>query len=127
MGKHKEKYLEPKEKARRTVYQAKCKADRKTFANVMLRDDQKCDVFKIGKRMVKTNQDIIGEQCIRNDDGLLAVTDEDKKVAWDRNSLSQADTVSGVPHLIDNDMVRESISNTKNGKTAGPPDVCQKW
>ena len=24
--------------------------------------DQKCNVFKIAKRMVKTNQDIIGEQ-----------------------------------------------------------------
>ena len=47
-------------------------------------------------------------------------------IGWDRNSLSQADTVSGVPHLIDKDMVRESISNMKNGKTAGPPDVCQK-
>ena len=25
-------------------------------------DDQKCNVFKIAKRMVKTNQDITGEQ-----------------------------------------------------------------
>ena len=25
-------------------------------------DDEKCNVFKIAKRMVKTNQDIIGEQ-----------------------------------------------------------------
>ena len=25
-------------------------------------DDQKCNVFKIAKRMVKTNQDINGEQ-----------------------------------------------------------------
>ena len=24
---------------------------------------------------------IIGEQCIRNDDGMLAVTDEDEKIA----------------------------------------------
>ena len=30
---------------------------------LLQRDDQKCDVFKIVKRMVKTNQDIIGEQC----------------------------------------------------------------
>ena len=25
-------------------------------------DDQKCNAFQIAKRMVKTNQDIIGEQ-----------------------------------------------------------------
>ena len=71
--------------------------------------------------MVKTNQDIIGEQCIRNDDSVLAVGDEYKKVdlksyhekllntdlAWDRNSLSQVDIVSGVPRSIDKDMVGE--------------------
>ena len=34
----KEKYLEPKKKAR-TVYQARCKAERKRFANVIWRDD----------------------------------------------------------------------------------------
>ena len=54
--------------------------------------------------MVKTNQDIISDHCIRND-GVLPVDDEEKKrawksyhekllnteFAWDRNSLSQAD------------------------------------
>ena len=74
--------------------------------------------------MVKTNQDIIGKQCIRDDNGVLAVSDEDKKMtwksyheklsntqfAWDRNSLSQADTVSGIPYLIEKEMVKESIS-----------------
>ena len=38
---------------------------------------------------------------------------------WERNSLSQVDTVSGMPYLIDKDMVRESISKMKNGKAAG--------
>ena len=32
--------------------------------------------------MVKTNQDIIDEHCIRNYDGALAVSDEGKKIAW---------------------------------------------
>ena len=45
----------------------------------MQRDDQKIDVFKIAKRMVKTNHDIIGEQYIRNDDGVLAVSVENTK------------------------------------------------
>ena len=42
-------------------------------------DDEKCDEFKIVKRMFKTNQNFLGEQCIRNDDAvlaLLAVSDE---------------------------------------------------
>ena len=36
-------------------------------------------MFKIAKRMVKTNQGIIGEQCKRNDDGVLTVSDEGRK------------------------------------------------
>lgn len=53
---------------------------RKRFGNVMQRDDQKFAVFKIAKRMVKTYQDVIGELCIRNDGGVLAFSDEDKKI-----------------------------------------------
>lgn len=78
-------------------------------------DDQKCDVRKIVARMIKTNQDITGVQCIRNDDGVLAVSDADKKIAWtsyhnkllnkqfalENNSLFQAGTVSIVLCLID--------------------------
>ena len=66
--------------------------------------DKKGNVFKIAKKMVKTKQDIIGEECIRNGD-VLAVSDEDKKIAWksyhknllktefawNSNILSQAD------------------------------------
>ena len=40
--------------------------------------------------------------------------------AWDRNSLSQVDSVSCVPCLIGKGMVRESVSKIKNGKFAGP-------
>ena len=97
-------------------------------------DDQKCDVRKIVARMIKTNQDITGVQCIRNDDGVLAVSDADKKIAWtsyhnkllntqfalENNSLFQAGTVSIVLCLIDWRIIRDSVSNMKNGKAAGP-------
>ena len=32
--------------------------------------------------MVKTNQDNVSEQYISRDDGVLAVNDENKKIAW---------------------------------------------
>lgn len=68
------------------------------------------DVFEISKWMVYTNLDIIGEQSISNDNGVLAFRDEDKKLAWEIylesllnterargwNRLSQADAVCGV-------------------------------
>ena len=37
--------------------------------------------------------------------------------------LSQADTVSSVPNLIDRDMVKETISKPKSEKAAGPSGV----
>ena len=52
------------------------------WKRVVFEDDQNCDLFKIPKRMVKINQDIIGEQYTRNDHGVLAVSEEDKKRAW---------------------------------------------
>ena len=48
----------------------------------MQRDDQKCDVFKSAKRIVKTNQDVIGEQYIRYGDGVLSLSDDSKKIDW---------------------------------------------
>ena len=61
--------------------------------------------------------------------------DEDKKItgnsyheklsntefSWDRNSLSQTDTVSSVSHLKEPYMTGESISKMKSSKAAGPP------
>ena len=46
----------------------------------MQRDDHKCDVFKSAKRMVKSNQDVVGEQCIRYGDDVLSVSDDNKKI-----------------------------------------------
>ena len=44
------------------------------------------EFVKIAKRMVKINQDILSEQCIRSDDVVLAVSDEDKKVIMENLS-----------------------------------------
>ena len=41
----KEKYLEAKKRAGRSVSQAKFKAERKTFCDLKLKDDKKVDVF----------------------------------------------------------------------------------
>ena len=72
----------------------------------MRKDDQKGDVFNTSKRIVKTNLD----------DGVLAVCDdEDMKTAskshhekllntefaWDRNDLTQTETVTSETRLTD--------------------------
>ena len=38
-------------------------------------------VFRIAKQMDHRNQDIIGENCVHNDAGELALTDEEKMMA----------------------------------------------
>ena len=98
-------------------------------------------MFEIAKRMVKTNQNIFFELGLRDDDSVMAVSDAYKKMAgksynekfsntqfaWDRNSLSKADTVSGIPCLIEKGMVRESLTKLRNGKAADHLVWCQKW
>ena len=73
-------YLEAKHRARTAVYAAK--AERNRFADALRREDQRNEVFKIAKQMKNTNQDVVGEKCIRNDEGNLASTEEEKKLAW---------------------------------------------
>ena len=48
----------------------------------MWRDNQICDVFKTAKMMVRTSQQyIFGKLCIKKDEGVLAINNEDKKIA----------------------------------------------
>ena len=61
----------------------------KQKGKVVCQVEQKCDVFKIAQRMVKVNQDIVDEQCIKNDHGVRAVSDEDNK-AWKIIELQKA-------------------------------------
>lgn len=71
--------------------------------------------------MFKANQDITSEQC-KNNDGVLAVGDEDKKMAqesyhekllntefvWDRNYLPEADKVTSLHRSKDKAMVQSA-------------------
>ena len=56
-----EPYLAAKRRAKSVVYAAKKRVEEERFPNLLTRDDQKNEVFKIAKQMTKTNQDIIGE------------------------------------------------------------------
>ena len=56
-------YLTTKSEAREAVYVAKFEAEKNRFSDFSWRDDQKGEVFKISKRMLKLNQDIICEYC----------------------------------------------------------------
>ena len=132
-GGSKEPYLVAKRKVRSEIYAAKKLAEEQKFANILCRDDEKLAIFKVAKQMTKQNQDIVGEKCIRNDDGSLALSDGSKRQAWkshyerllneeflwDKESLSQAAPVQGPARIVTKDMVRWAMSKMKKGKAAG--------
>ena len=84
--------------------------------------------------MKQENKDIVGKKCIRDDNGVLAFNEEDKKKAWKQlyerflivkfpwqeGDLSTADPVLGPPLLITKEMVEKSNCKMKNGKASGP-------
>lgn len=97
--------------------------------NVKQKEMDSYGLFMIAKRTVKTNQDFIGEQCIRNDDGVLAVSGEDRKIhqknyhqkllniefVCDKNSKTEVDIVNGPRYFLEQDIVGEAVSKMKNG------------
>ncbi len=66
-GSSKEEYLEAKRAAKRAVYDAKKIAEEERFRDVLRREDDRAEVFKIAKQMTTSNRDVVGDKCVRND------------------------------------------------------------
>ena len=64
--------------ARREVWLAKSAASVETFKAV---DTQGSNIYRIARQMNRENQDIVGENCVKNDAGQLSLTDEYKMKA----------------------------------------------
>ena len=64
-------YNKARRAAKRTVWLAKSEAEKNRFANVSPTDGS---IFKLAKQMDRTNQDVVGEKCVRNDAGELSST-----------------------------------------------------
>ena len=54
-------------------------AEREIFSNIAPNDT---GIFKLAKQMDKTNLDVVGEKCVRNDACELSLSDEEKMKAW---------------------------------------------
>ena len=87
--------------------------------------------------MKRENQDVIGDKCVRDDDGVMALDDEAKKKAWKQHyerlliveipwnpdDLSAADPIHSAPVQITEKMIKEAVKRMKVGKAAGPSGV----
>ena len=68
-----------KKRAKKAVYAAKQEAEKSRVQNI---DPNSDDVYRIAKQMKWENQDVVGDMCVRNDAGALALDDDAKKKAW---------------------------------------------
>ena len=131
-GGSKEEYLVAKRRARRVVYRAKTVAQTPLLESLNSREGRN-KIFKVAKQMKNENRDIVGEQCVRDDDGRIMVGSEDIKNAWrvhynrllniefewDREGLGTVEPVAGPWPLIESEAVRRAIDSMKFGKAAG--------
>ena len=136
-GGSKEQYLIAKKAARRGVYNAKKRAEEERFGEVLRREDQREEVFKIAKQMAAANKDVVGDKCVRNDKGFLATSEKDKHQAWqehyerllneefdwDKDNLIVNDPMIGPPPEIDEESVRQALNKMKKGKASGVSGV----
>ena len=107
----KEKYLDAKSKAKSGVYVAKEKFSQ------LESSDGKNFIFKLAKRMKRETQDIVGDKCVKNDEGCLTYNDSAKVKArksyyerllnvefmWSSDSFSDLNPKIGPPLYITGD------------------------
>ena len=76
----KAEYNEAKRVAKRAVWLAnKSRAEKEVFDPLSTNND---NFYRLAKQMDRSNWDVVGENCIRNDAGEVALNDDDKMKAW---------------------------------------------
>ena len=108
-------------------------AEREKFSNIA---PNNTGIFKFAKQMDKTNQDVVGEKCVRNDAGELSLSDEEKMKAWVEHYARllnvefewESDLLPGFapvegPPPVTKEIIRKALRKMKCGKAAGPSGI----
>ena len=61
------------------MFDAKKRADERTIRS---RYKDKNFIFKLAKKFKHDNRDVVGEKCVRDDNGNPSYSDDAKKTAW---------------------------------------------
>ena len=83
-GGSREAYNAAKCFARRAVYIARNAAQRVALEKV---DPKSADIYKLAKQLSRERQGVVGEKPVKNDDGVLSMDEEAKKVAWKQHLI----------------------------------------
>ena len=130
----KDAYTAAKQTAKHVVGQAKTNAEAEVFKNL---DSQGNNIYRIARQMDRTNQDIVGEKCIRNDSGNMALSDDDKMKAWAEHYsrllnvefdwpsdlLPEVEPIAGPPPPVTTEKILDALGKMKPGKAAGPSGI----
>ena len=112
-------------------------AEREKFSNIAPNDS---GIFKLAKQMDKTNQDVVGEKCVRYDAGELSISDVEKMNAciehyarllnvefeWESDLLPEVTPVEGPPPPVTKFLIRKALRKMKCGKAAGPSGIIEE-
>jgi hypothetical protein len=129
-------YLAAKMAAKREVHKAQ-EVERIRLVEKLEEGDGKGNVFRVVKQMVAKNRDVVGDGCIKDEDGKVVVDQDELKDVWrryfekllneefdwDRDSLEAGHAVSGPAEEIAASEVREAIGKMKAGKAVGPSGI----
>ena len=127
-------YLAAKQAAKHEVWLAKSEAEAKVFENM---ESHGNDIYRIARQMDSANQDIVGEKCVRNDAGKLALSEDEKMKAWvehyfklmnvefdwPRESLPDVAPTLGSCPPVTTEMIQNALGKMKSGKAAGPSGI----
>jgi hypothetical protein len=115
-------YLAAKMAAKKEVRKAQ-EVERTRLVEKLEEGDGKGNMFRVVKQMVAKNRDVVGDGCIKDEDGKVVV-DQDRlkdvwrryfekllneEFDWDRDSLKAGQAVSGPAEKITTSEVRDAI------------------
>ena len=128
-----EEYKEAKLASQKAVYIAKEGAEAEEFADLSTDKDSRNNAFKVANQIRAESKDVIGDPCIKNDQGQKVFSEKDKLEAWkehyerllneefpwDPNHLIMGKPVQGPAPWIAIDQVTAGLAKMKDGKAAG--------
>ena len=129
-------YQTAKRATKKAVHKAQ-EDERIRLVEKLEEEDGKGNVFRVVKQMVAKNRDVVGDGCIKDEDGKVVVDQDglkdvwrryfekllNEEFDWDREGLETGHAVSGPAEEITASEVRAAIGKMKAGKAVGPSGI----
>ena len=122
--------------AKKAVYKAQEEA-RKEFGEMLENEDKKGTVFRVAKQIVRSNRDVVGGGCVKDENGKIVVDDKEvleawrahydkisnEEFVWSKDSIEGVGAVSGPCEKLTYEEVNKAILKMKSNKASGPTGV----